>query len=99
MLFVALVSVGIIVMVIFVRDVFAWERCGQDTGTAVADVEMYGAPSPAQCSTAKTEPTDFQPGFVVSTRAAAINTNTHVAGHTPAGHHEPSRATPDVPHR
>jgi hypothetical protein len=75
MLFVALVSVGIIVMVIFARDVLAWESCGQDTGTAVADVEMYGAPSPAQCSTAKTEPTGSQTGYVIITQAAAINSN------------------------
>jgi hypothetical protein len=70
MVFVALVGFGIIIMAIFVRDVFAWESCGADTGAAVADVEMYGAPSPAQCSTATTEPAGSRPTFVAVTHRA-----------------------------
>ncbi|GAA4586312.1 hypothetical protein GCM10023194_32180 [Planotetraspora phitsanulokensis] len=58
---VALIGFAVIVMVIFVRNVYAWESCGDDTGSAVADTEIYGAPSPAECSIVRNQPSGFTP--------------------------------------
>jgi hypothetical protein len=71
-LFVALIGFAITVIAIFVRDLLSWESCGDDAAMALADVEIYGAPSPAQCSIAKTGPTVSQPTLVVIAPAAAV---------------------------
>ncbi|GAA4557804.1 hypothetical protein [Planotetraspora kaengkrachanensis] len=59
--FVVLIGFAVILVATFVRDVFAWESCGDDVGPAVADTEMYGAPSAAECSIVRNQPTGLTP--------------------------------------